>query len=114
MKVINYEEKDMIQLTNEETKSYEEQNVCHICKKEFISDKNDKNSFKLYHKVRDYCHYTGKFRVAAHSICNLKEKTPKEIPVVIHNGSTYDNHFIIKQLAEESEGQFQCSGENTE
>ena len=72
MKVINYEEKEMIQLTNEETKSYEEQNVCHICKKEFISDKNDKHSFKLYHKVRDYCHYTGKFRVAAHSICNLK------------------------------------------
>ena len=33
----------MIQLTNEETKSYEEQRVCHICKKEFITDKSDKN-----------------------------------------------------------------------
>ena len=72
MKIINYEEKEMIQLTNEETKSYEEQNVCHIHKKEFASDKNDKNVFKIYHKARDHCHYTGKFRRAAHSICNLK------------------------------------------
>ena len=39
---------------------------------------------------------------------------PKEIPVVFHNGSTYDYHFIIKELAEECEGQFECLGENTE
>ena len=32
----------MILLTDEETKSYKEQKVCHICKKEFITDKNDK------------------------------------------------------------------------
>ena len=38
---------------------------------------NDKNIFKLYHKVRDYCHYTEKIRGGAHSICNLKYKTPK-------------------------------------
>ena len=31
---------------------------------------------KKYHKVRD-CHYTGKYRGAAHSICNLRCKTPK-------------------------------------
>ena len=46
-------------------------------KKIFSTDKNDKNIFKLYHKVRDYCHYTEKFRGDAHSICNLKYKTPK-------------------------------------
>ena len=34
-------------------------------KKQFSSDENDKNAFKLYHKVRDHSHYTGKFRVAA-------------------------------------------------
>ena len=67
----------MIQLTNEETKSYEEQKVCYISKKEFVIDKNGKNTFKLYHKVRDHCHHTGKFRGTAHSICNLKHKTPK-------------------------------------
>ena len=33
MKIINFKEKEMIQLTEEETKSYEEQRVCHICKK---------------------------------------------------------------------------------
>ena len=69
---------------------------------------------KLYHKVRDHCHYTGTFRGASHSICNLRYKTPKEIPVVFHNGSTYDNHFIIKRLAKEFDGQFECLGENTE
>ena len=104
----------MIPLTNEENKSYEKQKVCYICKKEFSTDENDKNAFKLYHKVRDHCHYTGKFRGAAHSICNLRYKTPKEIPVVFHNGSTYDYHFIIKQLAKEFDGQFECLGENTE
>ena len=39
---------------------------------------------------------------------------PKEIPVIFHNGSTYDYHFIIKELAEEYERQFECLGENTE
>ena len=70
MKIINYEEKEMILLTYEETRSCENQKVCHICKKEFTTDKNDKNTFKLYHKVRDHCHYTGKFRGTAHDICN--------------------------------------------
>ena len=41
-------------------------------------------------------------------------KTPKKIPVLFHNGSTYDCHFIIKQLAKESEGQFKGVGENIE
>ena len=58
----------MIPLTDEETKSYEKQKFCQICKKEFSTDKNNKNTFKLYHKVKDHCHYTGNFRGAAHSI----------------------------------------------
>ena len=107
MKIINYEKKEMIPLTDEETEFYENQKVCHICKKEFSTDKNDK-------KVRDHCHYTGKFRGAAHNIRNLRYKIPEEIPVVFHNDSTYDYHFIIKQLAKESEGQFEYLGENTE
>ena len=56
----------------------------------------------------------GKYRGAAHNICNLRYKAPKEIPVVFHNGSTYDYHFIIKELVKEFEGNFDCLGENTE
>ena len=33
---------------------------------------------------------------------------------MFHNGSTYDYHYIIKELAEEFEGEFECLGENTE
>ena len=59
--------------------------------------------------------YTGKYKGAAHSICNLSYIIPKEIAVVFHhNGSTYDYHFIIRQLAKEFEGNFECLGENTE
>ena len=67
-----------------------------------------------YQKVSEYCHYTGKYRRAAHSICNWKFNLPNEIPVIFHNGSIYDYHFIIKILANEFEGQFECLGENTE
>ena len=47
-------------------------------------------------KIKDHCHYIGKFRGAAHSTCNLRYKVPKNIPIVIHNGS-YDTHSIINQ-----------------
>ena len=67
-------------------------------KKSFFYDEDEESKFKLYHKVRDHCHYTEKFRGAAHSICNLKYKVPKEIPIAIHNELTHDYHFIIKQL----------------
>ena len=63
--------KKVIPLTDEENEFYEEQKVSNICKKGFSID-NDKK----YYKVRDYCQYTGKYRGAAHSICNLRYKTP--------------------------------------
>ena len=43
-----------------------------------VFDKSDKK----HYKVRDHCHYTGKCRGAAHNICNLRYKIPKEIPIV--------------------------------
>ena len=76
--------------------------MLYMQKKFSIDDGN-----KKYHKVRDHCHYTGKYRGAAHDICNLRYKIPKEIPVVFHNGSIYDYNFIIKELAEEFEGEFE-------
>ena len=106
-KIINYEKKKMISLTTEEKVHYNKQKVCYICKKVFNNDKKQQ-------KVRDHCHNTGKYRGAAHNICNLRYKVPKEIPAVFHNGSTYDYHFIIKELAKEFEGNFECLGENTE
>ena len=45
---------------------------------------------------------------------NLRYKTPREIPVVFHNGSKYDYHLIIKELAKEFEGPFESLGENAE
>ena len=58
-------------------------------------------------------HYTGKFKGAAHNICNLRYKISKEILIVFHNGSTYDYDLIIKQLAKEFKGKFDCLGQNT-
>ena len=39
---------------------------------------------------------------------------PSKIPVVFHNGASYNYHFIIKEPAEESEGEVACHGQNTE
>ena len=80
-----------------------------MCKKPFFEDA--KNN---YIKVRDHCHYTGKYRGAAHKLCHLMYNTPREIPVIFHNGSSYEYHFIIKGLAEEFDGDFECLGENKE
>ena len=44
MEIVNFEEKEMIPLTNKERKSFEKEKVCHICKKEFCDDKNNKKS----------------------------------------------------------------------
>ena len=37
---------------------------------------------------------------------------PKEIIIVLHNGSNYDYHLIITELADEFEGQYTCLGVN--
>ena len=107
-KIIDYEKKKMIPLTPEEKIYHNKQKICYICKKEF--NNNDKKNYK----VRDHCHYTGKYRGAAHNICNLRYKVPKEIPIVFHNGSIYYYHFISKDLVKKFEGNFECLGQNTE
>ena len=106
MKIINYEKKRIVPLTTKEEICYNKQEICYIYKKEF------NNNDKKQQKGKDHCHYTGKYRGAAHNICNLRYKVLKEIPVVFHNGSTY--HFIIKELVKEFNGNFDCLGENTE
>ena len=112
MKIIIYEKREMIPLIYEENKPYKEQETCHICQGKVCVDKNDEN-YKNREKVKDPCYYTGKFRGAAQSKCNLNYKVPKDIPIIIHNAS-YDTHFIINQLAEEFKGELNCIGENME
>ena len=75
MKIINYEEKEMMPLTVEENKSYEDQQACHICEGKFYTDEDDEY-YKNKKKVRHHCRYTGNIRGAAHSICNLRYKVP--------------------------------------
>ena len=94
--VINFEKKNMLSLTKKELKLHQDVKECYICGKRFLKKlANDKN----YQQVRDHCHFTGKYRCAAHSICNLRLNVSHEIPVVFYNGSNYDYHFIIKELA---------------
>ena len=94
----------MIPLTDEENRSYENQKHCHVCRKLFKKDVK---------KVADYCHFTGKYRGAAHSKCNMNFKITKNIPIISHNLSSNDSHLIIKELAKESDGELECLGENT-
>ena len=41
--------------------------------KKFNTDDSDKK----HHKVKDHCHYTGKYRGAAHHIGNLRQNTER-------------------------------------
>ena len=109
--IIDFVKKKMLPLTKEELKPYQLAKVCYICGKRLLKQfANDKN----YRKVRDHCHYTGKYRAAGHSLCNLKFNVLNKITAVIHNGSNYDYHFIIKELVNEFVGQFECLGKKTE
>ena len=109
---VNYfEKKIMLPFIKEEPKLYQDAKACQICGKRILKKfANDKN----FRKVRDHCHFTGKYRNAPHSICNLTFNVLNEITVVFHNDSNYDYHFIINELANEFEGQFEYLGENTE
>ena len=113
MKIINTPQKPTIPLTDEEKEYHKTQELCHICKKVFYNDENSKE-YKKHCKVRDHCRYTGKYRGAAHSECNLNYSVQNIIPLMAHNGSNYDYHFIIKKLAKQFKGCIECLGENME
>ena len=63
-------------------------------------------------KVKDHCYYTDKCRDAAYVIYNIVYL--KEIYMAFHNGSIYDCHFIIKELAKEFEREYNSLEENSE
>ena len=85
---------------------------CWICKGEF-DDTVDEKGYRKNEKVKDHCHYTGRFRGASHNSCNLKYKKPKFIPVIFHNLSGYDSHLFIKNLGN-TDGNIDCIPNNEE
>src|SRR5271166_2546905 len=92
--------------TEVEAKMFSEANKCHICGGEF----NDKDR-----KVRDHCHFSGKFRGAAHNSCNKDHyRKPKFFPVVFHNLSGYDSHLFVKKLHGDNGEKINCIPNNEE
>ena len=86
MKIINYEEKEMIPLTYEENIEiynmvYKEEEACNICVETFCTDEDDE-SYKN------------------------RENIPDNIPITTHNAT----HFMINQLAKEFKGELDCVG----
>ena len=99
--IANIKDVDMI-FRKEEAERFNKETKCWICN----GDLNDD-------KVRDHCHYTGRYRGAAHNSCNLKYKKPRFIPVVFHNLSGYDSHLFIRNLGA-TEGNIDCIPNNEE
>ena len=107
MKIIYFKNKKIKLLTNKKQELYENAKICYICE-EKSEDKYIKD--KKYCKVRDHCHYTGKYRGVAHSTCNLKYSVPEEILIVFCNDLTMIIILNLKELAEEFERQLNCLG----
>ena len=82
--IVHFEKKKMSPLNKEELKSHQNRKICYICGKRILTKPSKSIN---YRKVRDHCHFTGKYRGAAHSICNLRFNVPNEVPVVFHNDS---------------------------
>ena len=98
--------KPMDPLTPTQAREFRRARRCHICM----------YPFKLLDlKVRDHCHHTGKYRGAAHEMCNLQYAIPNFIPIVFHNLSGYDAHMFIRELGEKFDsGSIDVIAENKE
>ena len=90
--------------TQEDEQVHGATNTCFICQ-EHMSP-ND--------KVRDHCHFTGKYRGAAHFKCNLAFKHPKTIPVFSHNLEGYDSHLLMQHLGKYKSMKLSCIPTNSE
>ena len=85
-----------LKMSAKDQKLFNEAKTCHICSLELGED-----------KVRDHCHFTGKYRGAAHNKCNLDCRKLKVLPVIFHNLQGYDAHLFIKELYR-LEGDLEC------
>ena len=100
--ISNLKKRKMI-ITEEEEEQFNQASNCWICGKLLNIDD----------RVRDHCHYTGRYRGAAHNICNLKYSKPNNISVFFHNLTGYDSHLFIKKLGF-TEGVIDCIPNNEE
>lgn len=82
-------------ISDEEENEFETAVLCHICEKRIGQSEI---------KVRDHCHLTGKYRGAAHQSCNIAYVVNTHVPVVFHNLSGYDSHFIIREISTQFSG----------
>jgi hypothetical protein len=80
-------------MSREDKEDYNSSAKCHLFLKQIYPDSN-----RMYQKVRDLCHFTGMYRGAAHSICNLKARKPDFIPTLFHNLEGYDEHLFLPSL----------------
>ena len=87
-----------IAMTHNTTMRHRAATVCYACGGCFTSED---------YKVADHCHYTGRYRGAAHSSCNLRMATPKFVPVYFHNLEGYDAHLFVKNLGV-TDGSIKC------
>ena len=90
--------------TDEDEQVHRATNTCFICQEHMQS--ND--------KVRDHCHFTGKYRGATHFKCNLAFKYPKTIPVFSHNLEGYDSHLLMQHLGKYKNIKLFCIPTNSE
>ena len=84
-KLVEWIEEDVKEIANipdvkmifglNELKQFNNTTKCWICNEEF-DDTADEKGYRKNEKVKDHCHYTGRFRGAAHNSCNLKYKKP--------------------------------------
>ena len=90
-------------ITEEEQEQFNQASNCWICGKLLNIDD----------RVRDHCHFTGRYRGAACNKCNLKYCKPNNISVFFHNLTGYDSHLFIKKLGV-TEGDIDCIPNNEE